>query len=119
MSINLNLNGYVLVSKNLLEKKAGLHYCVRREAVSELDTGWIFFSRIDDDEYSANGDNFEFMTYYDAYNTIEPIIALLADLPVGSDVQLCWKWGHPYIADSRTGKKIEFIEKDGKVTWKI
>lgn len=107
MEIEIKVKGAALISKNIIKKKAKLKFCVRREPTSEYDTGWVFISKIDDDEYCGNDDNFEIMTYVDIIEKIEPAVGFIYGLPIGSSIQLAAKWGKRFFADSITGKKLD------------
>jgi len=99
--------GGCIVSKNIIEKKGVLKWCVREKAVNDLDNGWRFFSDIDTDEYLSNSDNMCIYNY-DTIVEIEPAILSIYNLPIGTDLALIKENGEIYFIDNATGNKIEF-----------
>lgn len=49
--------GGSIVSKNILSHKGKLRWCVREEAINDVDNGWRFFADIDTEEYLSKADN--------------------------------------------------------------
>lgn len=50
MSKGMGLGGSI-VSKNILEHKGNLKWCIKESPVNELDNGWRFLSDIDTDDF--------------------------------------------------------------------
>ena len=97
--------GGCIVSKNIIEEKGELKWCVREKGINDLDTGWRFLSSIDTDEYLSNSENMCIYNY-DTVVEIEPAILLIYDLPVGTDVTLIREGKKKFFVDTATGEKI-------------
>ena len=72
--------GGSIISKNILEGKGKLKWCIREEPINHLDNGWRFWSDIDTDEYLEDSQNLTFV----AWNTvlkIEPAVEYIFNCP--------------------------------------
>ena len=74
-----NLGGSI-VSKNILEGKGKLKWCVRAEPVDPVDNGWRFWSDIDTDEYLTDPHNAKVLPW-DAVVEIEPAVEYIFNCP--------------------------------------
>jgi len=95
--------GGCVVSKNILNHKGKLRWCVREESVNSVDNGWRFFSEIDTEEYLSKAEN---MCICD-FNTIveiEPAILAIYNCEVGTDIELTEINGKKVFLDSNTGE---------------
>lgn len=79
--------GGSIVSKNILSHKGKLRWCVREEAVNDVDNGWRFFSDIDTEEYLSKADNMCICDFNTVAN-IEPAIITIYNCKVGTDIEL-------------------------------
>mgnify|MGYP002852482326 CR=1 FL=1 len=77
------MKGYAIASNYVAKTKLKVRFMYREKPSNETDTGWRFFSGIEDDEYTYNSNN---LGIYDI-NTIleidESILPYL-DSPIGS-----------------------------------
>ncbi|MFA0814202.1 MAG: DUF2185 domain-containing protein [Anaerofustis sp.] len=97
--------GGCIISRNIIDAKGELRWCVKDEAVNELDNGWRFFADIDTEDFLNNPDN---MVVCD-WNTIveiEPAVMAVFDLPTGTDLTFVVKDGRKFFISTSTGKEI-------------
>lgn len=87
--------GGSIVSKNILEEKGVLKWCIRDEPINELDNGWRFLSDIDTDEFLSNSSNM-LVCDWNTILEIEPAIFKIFDMPVGTDITLINEDGKKY-----------------------
>ena len=104
MHKSMNLGG-VIVSKNILDGKAKLRWCFKQEGVNELDNGWRFLSEIDTEDFLADSNNMIVCDWGTIFE-IEPAVAAIYDLPIGSDLTLEYMNGKKYFIDSASGEKL-------------
>jgi len=97
--------GGCIVSKNIIEKKGELKWCIREKGLDDLDTGWRFLSSIDTDEYLNDPKNM-CVYNYDTIVEIEPAILLIYDLPVGTDATLVREDKERFFVDTASGKRL-------------
>ena len=97
--------GGCVVSKNIIEGKGKLKWCIREESKIAVDTGWVFLSDIDTDEYLENSDNMKAYNFEDIVN-IEPSILSLYNLPIGTEVVLMENQDGKYFIDFETGEEM-------------
>ena len=104
MKKSMGLGGSV-VSKNIINGKGSLKWCMREQPLNEVDNGWRFLSDMDTDEFLSDSSN---MAVYDwgTLVEIEPAIMALLDMPIGADVTLVEKDGRKFFVDSNTGERI-------------
>lgn len=94
-------SGGSIVSKNILENKGNLKWCIKEESVNELDNGWRFLSDIDTDEFLSNTSNMLVCDWITILE-IEPAIFGIFDMPVGTEVTLMEQNGHKYFVYTDT-----------------
>ena len=83
--------GGSIVSKNILSHKGKLRWCVREEAINDVDHGWRFFADSD----------------FNTVANIEPAILAIYDCKVGTDIELIEENGKKVFLDSNTGERIK------------
>ncbi len=83
---NLSLGGCV-VSKNILNGKGKLKWCIRETSVNDLDNGWRFLSSIDTDVFLSDASNMA-VCDWSTIITIEPAVMAIYHLPIGTDIML-------------------------------
>ncbi len=93
-----------IVSKNILSGNA-LRWCVREEPNNPLDSGWIFMSEVDTDEFLDDPSNCT-IALFDVVARIEPAIELIRDFPIGTDLMLIKEDGESHFYDNVTGLKV-------------
>ena len=106
MHSTMNLGGSV-VSKNILEKRGRVKWCFREESVNNIDNGWRFLSEIDTDEFLADSKNMVICDWGTIFE-IEPAIAPIFELPIGTELTLEYDGSQKYFVKSETGEKLIF-----------
>ncbi len=104
MNKSMNLGGSV-VSKNILEKKGRIKWCFRENGVNELDNGWRFLSDIDTDEFLEDAKHMAICDWGTIIE-IEPAVAMIYELPVGTELTLEVENGKKIFVNSKTGKEL-------------
>ena len=98
--------GACIVSKNILSGEGKLKWIIREEPIEAPDSGWRFFSDIDDDDYVNEPDNLV-VCDYNTVAEIEPGIIPIYVFPVGSDLQLVVEDGRMYFVDNLTEEEVD------------
>ncbi|QFJ54666.1 DUF2185 domain-containing protein [Pseudobutyrivibrio xylanivorans] len=98
--------GGCIVSRNVLEKKGMLKWCVREKSMNKIDNGWRFFSDIDTDEYLSNPNNMCVCDFNTVAN-IEPAILAIYNAEVGTDLELQIENNKKRFIDNNTGKEFK------------
>lgn len=98
--------GGCIVSKNILNHKEKLKWCVREESLNEVDNGWRFLSDIDTEEYLNKAENMCICDFNTVAN-IEPAILAIYNCKVGTDVELVEKDGKKKFIDNKTGDELQ------------
>ena len=98
--------GGSIVSKNILDNKGRLKWCIREESINEIDNGWRFFSDIDTEEYLNIADNMCICDFNTIAN-IEPAILKIYNCKVGTDLELIDENGKKSFLDSKTGRVFD------------
>lgn len=99
--------GGSIVSKNILEEKGRLKWCIREKSINKVDNGWRFLSDIDTEEFLSNPDNMVICDWGTIFE-IEPAIMAIFDLPVGTDITLIENHGKKYFVHTDSGEKVEY-----------
>ncbi|RDU22299.1 DUF2185 domain-containing protein [Anaerosacchariphilus polymeriproducens] len=107
MKESMGMGGSV-VSKNILEGKGKLKWCVREEAVNEVDNGWRFLSDIDTDEFLSDSSNMV-VCDWGTIIEIEPAIIEIFNMPIGTDIILVEENNQKAFVYTETGEKVNFI----------
>lgn len=97
MRESMNMGGAV-VSRNILEKKGTLKWCLREEPVTPVDNGWRFFSDIDDQEFLSDPSNMCICDWGTVVE-IEPAVMEIFDMPIGTDISLENENGRKYFME--------------------
>lgn len=97
--------GGCIVSKNILNHKGKLKWCVREESLNEVDNGWRFLSDIDTEEYLNKAENMCICDFNTVAN-IEPAILAIYNSKIGTDIELVEENGKKVFLDSNTGEEI-------------
>lgn len=79
--------GGCVASRNILNGKGNLKWCIRESAINELDNGWRFLSDIDTDEFLSDSSNMAVCDWGTIIN-VEPAVIAIYNLPVGTDIML-------------------------------
>ena len=104
MKESINMGGSI-VSKNIIENKGRLKWCFREGSVNPVDNGWRFLSEIDTDDYLSDSSNLVVCDWSTIFE-IEPAIASIFDLPVGTELTLVYEEKH--FIYTTTGEKYIF-----------
>lgn len=102
----MNMGGSI-VSRNILEKKGRVKWCFREASANDIDNGWRFLSEIDTDIFLSNSENMIVCDWGTIFE-IEPAIAPIFDLPVGTELTLEYDESQKFFLNSETGEKIIF-----------
>lgn len=97
--------GAVTVSNNILKKDGLIKWCVRERPKYEVDSGWVFLSDDDTEEFLSDVNNWTVITFEDALK-IEPTLFEIFALPVGTKLTLMTDQSKHYYVDVITGDKI-------------
>lgn len=97
--------GGSIVSKNILQGKGNLKWCIREKSVNELDNGWRFLSDIDTDEFLEDHLNMLVCDWVTILE-IEPAIFGIFDMPVGTEITLMHENGNKYFVLTDTGEIV-------------
>lgn len=93
--------------KEYIRKKRTSKWCFREESVNNIDNGWRFLSEIDTDEFLADSKNMVICDWGTIFE-IEPAIAPIFELPIGTELTLEYDGSQKYFVNSETGEKIIF-----------
>ena len=79
--------GGSVVSKNILQNKGNVKWCIKEQPVNAIDNGWRFLSEIDTDEYLADASNMS-VCDWGTIIEIEPAVMNIFNMPIGTDITL-------------------------------
>lgn len=97
--------GACTISKNLYTRASDLKYCIREAPKTDLDSGWIFLTNIDTEEYLNNPENWVIVSF-ETVIEIEPAVLSIFNLPVGTDITLENKDGKRFFINTKSEKKL-------------
>ena len=106
MRKSMNMGGSI-VSKNILEKNGRIKWCFREKSVNTIDNGWRFLSEVDTDDYLQDASNMVICDWGTLFE-LEPAIAPIFNMPVGTDLTLVYEKGRKYFVFTETGKQCVF-----------
>lgn len=106
MKESMHMGGSI-VSKNILENKGRLKWCFREEGVNAIDNGWRFLSEIDTDDYLNDSSNMVVCDWGTIFE-LEPAIAPIFDMPVGTELTLIYTEQEKYFVFTGTGERCIF-----------
>ena len=106
MKQSMNMGGSI-VSRNILENKGRVKWCIREEPVHAVDNGWRFLSEIDTDEFLEEVSNMVVCDWGTIFE-IEPAIMPIFDMPVGTELTLVYEGRRKFFAYSDTGEIVQF-----------
>lgn len=98
--------GACTISKNLYSGAASLKYCIREDAKADIDSGWIFFTDLDTEEYFNDSENWVIVPFEKVIE-LEPAILSICNFSTGAELTLLKENGVISFYDTNTGKKIE------------
>ncbi|MCA1057599.1 DUF2185 domain-containing protein [Rossellomorea aquimaris] len=99
--------GGSVVSKNILNSKGKLKWCIKEEPVNDVDNGWRFLSDIDTEEFLQYASNMSICAW-ETIIEIEPAIMNIFDMPIGTDITLLSENNQKYFVYTNSGKKVIF-----------
>lgn len=108
MNKGMGLGGSV-VSKNILDRKENLKWCIKESPINRLDNGWRFLSDIDTDEFLENPSNMVICDW-GTIMELEPAVMSIFNMPQGTDITLINENGKKYFIDTNTGKRLYFCK---------
>ena len=106
MSGSIGMGGSV-ISKNILNYRGKLKWCIREKPINNLDNGWRFFSDIDTDDFLSDPSNMAICDWGTIID-IEPAVLVIFDMPIGTDIALVEAEGKKSFIYTNTGKNVIF-----------
>lgn len=106
MAVSMGLGGCI-VSKNILEYKGVLKWCIREKGINDLDNGWRFLSDIDTDEFLSDISNMN-VCDWGTILEIEPSIAPIFGMPIGTELTLIYEETRKFFVYTETGELCDF-----------
>lgn len=97
--------GGCVVSRNILDGKGNIKWCIRESFLNELDNGWRFLSDIDTDDFLSNPANMVVCDWGTVVN-IEPAIMSIFNLPIGTDITLVREGNIKRFVHTETGIEV-------------
>lgn len=98
--------GGVIITKSIYQGTSKLKYFFREESANPSDNGWRAIGDNDTQEYIDHTENLMVVDFNTLAN-IEPAVLSVYDMPVGTDLELCFDNTGRYFVDTNTGKEIE------------
>ena len=92
--------GGSIVSRNILEKKGRLKWCIKEAPVNPVDNGWRFLSDIDTDEFLSHPDNMVVCDWGTVIE-LEPAVLPIFHMPEGTELTLV-----------KMGRQLRFFHTD-------
>lgn len=106
MNKGMGLGGSI-VSKNILQHKGNLKWCIKESPVNELDNGWRFLSDIDTDDFLSDPSNM-LICDWGTVIELEPAVMNIFNMTQGTDITLINKSGKKYFIYTDTEELVEF-----------
>lgn len=106
MKESMGMGGSV-VSKNILNKKGNIKWCIKEKSLNDIDNGWRFLSDIDTDEFLADSSNMAICDWGTIIE-IEPAILPIFNMPIGTDITLIEEGKKKYFVYTDSGEKVVF-----------
>ena len=97
--------GGCIVSKNILEHKGKLKWCIKESPVNELDNGWRFLSSEDTDDFLEDSSNM-LVCDWNTIIQIEPAVISIINMPEGTDINLINESGKKYFIYTDTEERV-------------
>ena len=97
--------GGCIVSKNILEHKGKLKWCIKESPVNELDNGWRFLSSEDTDDFLEDSSNM-LVCDWSTIIQIEPAVISIVNMPEGTDINLINEGGKKYFIYTDTKERV-------------
>ena len=110
MAYEISISGYALVSRDVLENKNYIKYCIKRETNDEFDSGWIFMSQKNVEKGILVRDDLEVIPYIDIINNVFEPTLYIYNMPVGTELQVINEFGRYFFVDNNSLQKID-LEK--------
>ena len=104
MNKGMGLGGSI-VSKNILEHKGNLKWCIKESPVNELDNGWRFLSDIDTDDFLADPSNM-LICDWGTVIELEPAVMNIFNMSQGTDITLINENGKKYFIHTETEEPV-------------
>lgn len=98
--------GGVIITKSIYQGTSKLKWFFREESVNPSDNGWRAIGDNDTQEYLNNPEN-SMVVDFNTLANIEPAVLSVYDMPVGTDLELCFDDTGRYFVDTNTGNRIK------------
>ncbi len=89
-----------IISKSIYEKKSGIKWLFRDEAINEMDSGWRVFG--------DSKDKNMMIIDIDSLIQIEPIFKNVKDYPIGTELEFNIDAAGHYFVDTKTKERLWF-----------
>lgn len=99
-----NMGGSI-ISRNIIEGKGKIKWCIKEEPINSIDNGWRFLSDVDTDEFLASPQNM-IVVSWEAVLKFEPLLIALFDMPIGTDMYIETTNGKKHFYDTETDQTI-------------
>lgn len=106
MNKGMGLGGSI-VSKNILDYKGNLKWCIKERPVNELDNGWRFLSNIDTDDFLSDSSNM-LVCDWGTVIELEPAVMNIFNMPQGTDITLINEKGKKFFVYTETEELVVF-----------
>lgn len=97
--------GGSIVSRNILEGKGKLKWCIKEDPMNPIDNGWRFLSDVDTDEFLSSPQNMVVVSW-ETVLSFEPLLIAVFDMPIGTDMYIETTNGKKHFYDTETDEKI-------------
>lgn len=97
--------GGSIISRNILDGKGNLKWCIREEPINPLDNGWRFLSDVDTDEFLSFAQNMVVVPWENVLD-FEPLLIAVFNMPIGTDMYIETTNGKKHFYDTETDEKI-------------
>lgn len=97
--------GGSIVSKNILDKKGKLKWCIKESPAHELDNGWRFLSEIDTDEFLSQDAHMR-VCDWGTVVALEPAVMQIFSLPEGTELMLIQEENRKRFVHTGTGQPL-------------
>lgn len=106
MKKGIGLGGSI-VSKNILDHRGNLKWCIKERPVNELDNGWRFLSDIDTEDFLSDSSNM-LVCDWGTVIELEPAVMNIFNMPQGTDITLINEKGKKFFIYTETEELVVF-----------
>ncbi len=107
---NMNMGGSI-VTRNILEGRGNLTWCIRHAFSHKADNGWVFLSDIDTEAYLAETSNMIVVGWETVIN-IEPAVIPIFNMPIGTELTLIREGNQKRFIYTDSGNECVFSDTE-------